>query len=103
MLVVGAFAMTLLAGAPRWPTARAWQASVLMRARALLLMAIVFGLARLGWQTAVPGGRASAAPDPAPPLRVPPEAPARHVWLARPGLLILPAALVAPVPGRGDE
>src|SRR5438309_989347 len=33
MLVVGAFAMTLLAGAPRWPTARAWQASVLMRAR----------------------------------------------------------------------
>src|SRR5204863_243948 len=79
-------------GAPRWPTARAWQASVLMRARALLLMAIVFGLASLGWQTAVLEGRASAALDPAALLRVLLETQAGHVWLARHGLLILLAA-----------
>src|SRR5881409_3944365 len=103
MLVVGAFAMTLLAGAPRWPTARAWQASVLMRARALLLMAIVFGLASLGWQTAVLEGRASAALDPAALLRVLLETQAGHVWLARHGLLILLAAWVALVPERDDE
>src|SRR2546428_7313817 len=103
MLVVGAFAMTLLAGAPRWPTARAWQASVLMRAGALLLMAIVFGLASLGWQTAVLEGRASAALDPAALLRVLLETQAGHVWLARHGLLILLAAWVALVPERDDE
>jgi hypothetical protein len=70
VLVVGAFAMTLLAGAPRWPTARAWQASVLAWARALLLAAIVFGLASLAWQTAVLEGRGGAALDPAALMRV---------------------------------
>src|SRR5881409_3311715 len=103
MLVVGAFAMTLLAGAPRWPTARAWQASVLVWARALLLAAIVFGLASLAWQAAVVEGRVGAALDPAALLRVLLETQAGHVWLARQGLLIVLAAWVALVPERDDE
>src|SRR2546428_3499939 len=103
MLVVGAFAMTLLAGAPACPTAGAGQAGFLMRAGALLRMAFVFGPASLGWQTAVLEGRASAALDPAALLRVLLETQAGHVWLARHGLLILLAAWVALVPGRDDE
>ena len=103
VLVVGAFTMTLLAGAPRWPTARAWQASVLVWARALLLAAIVFGLASLAWQAAVLEGRVGAALDPAALLRVLLETQAGHVWLARHGLLIVLAAWVALVPERDDE
>src|SRR5262249_14782762 len=103
VLVVGAFAMTLLAGAPRWPTARAWQASVLVWARALLLVAIVFGLASLAWQTAVLEGRASAGLEPVALMRVLLETQAGHVWLARQGLLILLAAWVVLVPERDDK
>src|SRR5262249_21562273 len=103
VLVVGAFAMTLLAGAPRWPTARAWQASVLVWARALLLVAIVFGVASLAWQTAVLEGRAGAGLDPTAIARVLLETQAGHVWLARHGLLILLAAWVMLVPERDDK
>src|SRR5712691_1422207 len=103
VLVVGAFAMTLLAGAPRWPTARAWQKRVLAWARALLLIAIACGLASLAWQTAVLEGRAGAALDPAALLRVLLETQAGHVWLARHGLLILLAAWVALIPDRDDK
>src|SRR5712692_4223674 len=103
VLVVGAFAMTLLAGAPRWPTARAWQARVLGWARALLVVAIVFGLASLAWQTAVLEGRAGAALDPAALMRVLLETQVGHVWLARHGLLVLLAAWVALAPDRDDK
>jgi len=103
VLVVGAFAMTLLAGAPRWPTARAWQARVLVWARALLLVAIVFGVASLAWQTAILEGRAGAGLDPHALMRVLLETQAGHVWLARQGLLILLAAWVMLVPERDDK
>src|SRR5712691_545600 len=103
VLVVGAFAMTLLAGAPRWPTARAWQKRVLAWARALLLTAIACGLASLAWQTAVLEGRAGAALDPWALLRVLLETQAGHVWLARQGLLILLAAWIALAPDGDDK
>ena len=103
VLVVGAFAMTLLAGEPRWPTARAWQARVLGWARALLLVAIVFGLGSLAWQTAVLEGRARAALEPASIVRVLFETQAGHVWLARHGLLLLLAVWVTLVPERDDK
>jgi putative copper resistance protein D len=94
-LVVGAFAMLLLAGRSRGATGRVWESRVLAWSQALLGVALGSGLAALAWQAAVAEGRWRAALDPGALVRLVLETQGGHVWLARQALLLVLAAFVA--------
>jgi putative copper export protein/mono/diheme cytochrome c family protein len=94
LLVVGSFSTLLLAGRSDRPTAQRWERQVLVLSRVAWLLAIVSGLAGLGYQTALLEGRARAAFEMRPLLRVLLDTQGGNVWLVRHGLLILLGALV---------
>jgi putative copper resistance protein D len=94
LLVVGAPAALLLAGPSDRPTARAWEAMVVRRARWWLLVALASGLATLAYQTALVEGRSGAALEIESLLRFLVETQAGHVWLTRHGLLLLLGAFL---------
>jgi putative copper resistance protein D len=95
LLVVGAVAVVLLAGREERPTARAWQARVVARARWMALTALLAGVAALAWQAALAEGRPDAAWSPGSLVRIALETTAGHVWIARQALLLLLAAFLA--------
>jgi putative copper resistance protein D len=99
ILVVGSLAAPLIVGHSARPTATAWEARTLRRARWLLLVAVGAGLGTLGYQTALVEGRTAAALEPFALVRFLLETRGGHVWLARHGLLLLLGAFLGL---RGD-
>ena len=95
LVLVGASVMILLAGRSDRPTALRWERRLLVRSRALAVLALVSGLALLLVQTAFLEARAAAAFDPAALARVLFETHGGRVWLVRHGLLLLLAAFLA--------
>jgi putative copper resistance protein D len=105
VFLVGASALILLAGPTDRPTALRWEQRLLGRARALVALALVSGVALLLFQTALLEGRPAAAFESASIGRVLFETQGGRVWLVRHGLLLLLAALLAVrwnVERRGD-
>ncbi|MCL6641416.1 MAG: hypothetical protein K6T92_08605, partial [Candidatus Rokubacteria bacterium] len=90
--VLGAFVALLLAGSPRWPTARAWERRVLAGARLGLLALLVLGLGVLAGQAAVAEGRAAAAGEPRAWLAAMLDTHGGRIWAVRHGLLAVLAA-----------
>lgn len=87
--VLGAYAALLLAGPPRWPTARAWERRVATAARLGLLALLALGLALLAHQAAVAEGRAAALAEPRAWLAVLLDTQGGRVWAVRHGLLVV--------------
>ncbi len=94
VMVVGAFFMLLLAGAPRAPSARRWDETVVAWARLLVLVAMGSGLVWLLARTAVFENRAQAALEPRAAVRAMLDTWAGLVWLARHGLLVVLGAFL---------
>ena len=92
--VVGTTVMLLLAGRSDRPTARAWAERIGRWSIALLLLALLAGLATLMEQTARLEGRPGAAFEPAALLRVLLETHGGRVWAARHGFLLLLGAFL---------
>lgn len=91
--VLGAYLALLLAGPPRWPTARAWEHRVAMAARGGLLALLILGLTLLACQAAVAEGRVAALVEPRAWLAVLVDTQAGRVWAVRHGLLVVLTAL----------
>jgi putative copper export protein/mono/diheme cytochrome c family protein/peroxiredoxin len=89
LALVGGAAILLLAGRSDRPTVHAWQARILGWSRAFALLAILSGLAALGWQTALLEGRAAAALDVDAVRRVALDTQGGRVTVVRQGLLVL--------------
>ncbi|MCI0545699.1 MAG: CopD family protein [Candidatus Rokubacteria bacterium] len=98
LLLVGAFAMLLLAGrSARWPrhaTAAAWEEQTLAWARWLAVLALVAGGGVLAFQAAQVTGRAEALLSPRAWLDVIAKTQFGTAWLTRQSLLLLVAALL---------
>ena len=62
LLIVGALAMSLLAGPSDKATARRWQLGLGRSVRWLAALVLLSGVAVLGWQVTVVTGRADGAP-----------------------------------------
>jgi putative copper resistance protein D len=95
VLLVGAFFTLLLAGAPRTPTARRWDATVVTWSRRLVLIALGSGIVWLLVRTALFENRAHAALEPGAVARAVLDTWPGLVWLARHGLLVVLAAFLA--------
>jgi putative copper export protein/peroxiredoxin len=95
VLLVGAFAMLLLAGQPRVLTARRWDQRLVAWARALVVVALGSGVVWLLVRTAVFENRPQAAFEPRAIAHVMVDTWPGLVWLARHGLLIVLGAFVA--------
>jgi len=94
LLIVGALAMSLLAGPSDKPTARQWQRRLARSTRWLAVLVLVSGVATLGWQVAVVTGRTGGAADGASWLRLLRSTHFGTVWLLRHAIFLLLAALV---------
>ena len=90
--VLGAFVALLVAGSPRWPTARAWERTVLAGARLGLPALLVLGVGWLAALAAVAEGRAAAAGEPRAWLAVLLDTHGGRIWAVRHGLLAMLAA-----------
>ena len=95
ILVVGSAAMLVLAGRSDRATALAWQSRVEALTRALVWLALAFGVVVLGHQAATLESRGAAAIEAPALARVALETRFGHVWLVRHGLLLLLGAFVA--------
>jgi putative copper export protein/mono/diheme cytochrome c family protein len=91
---LGAFALLLLAGRARKPSAQAWERRCLQVGGAGTVLALVSGLVVLGVQTAVLEERLMAALEPAALGRVLGATRFGTLWLVRQGLLTLLASLL---------
>ena len=94
LLIVGVLVMSLLAGRPDKPTARAWQRRLALGTRWLVVLLLVSGIASLGLQVAVATGRLDSVLSGTAWLRLLGDTQYGTVWLVRHGLLLLMAALV---------
>ncbi len=94
LLIVGVLAMSLLAGPSDKPTARQWQRRLARSSGWLAVLALLSGVAVLGWQVTVVTGRADGAADGAAWLRLLGATQFGTVWLLRHAILLLLAALV---------
>ena len=95
VLLIGAFAMPLLAGTPRAPTAKRWDQRLAAAARGLVLVALGSGVVWLLARTAVFENRPQAALDPRAIAHAVLDTWPGLVWLARHALLIVLGAFVA--------
>jgi putative copper export protein/mono/diheme cytochrome c family protein len=95
IFLVGAAAQLLLAGSTDRPTARRWEARVLIACQALVVVALLSGLVTVAAQTAALEGRAGAAFEPAALTRMLTQTQGGIVWLVRGGLLVLLGAFLA--------
>jgi putative copper export protein len=95
VLLIGAFAMPLLAGTPRAPTAKRWDQRLAAAARGLVLVALGSGVVWLLARTAVFENRPEAALDPRAIVHAVLDTWPGLVWLARHALLIVLGAFVA--------
>jgi putative copper export protein/mono/diheme cytochrome c family protein/peroxiredoxin len=95
VLLVGAFFMLLLAGAPDASTARRWDERIVAWSRLLVPVAIGAGIVWLLLRTAVFENRLPAALEPRAVYHAVLETRAGLVWLARHGLLVVLAAFLA--------
>ena len=100
LLIVGALAMSLLAGPSDKATARRWELRLERSVRWLATLVLLSGVAALGWQVTVATGRADAATDGAAWLRLLGATQFGTVWLLRHAILLLLAALVVFQIGR---
>lgn len=92
--LVGGAALLLLAGPSDRPTARCWESWVLGIARALVLLALLGGLAAIVHQTVVLEGSLGAALRPEALGRMLLQTRGGNVWLVRGGLLVLLATFL---------
>jgi putative copper resistance protein D len=95
IVLVGAAALILVAGSTDRPTARRWEAWVLIACHALVVVALLSGLVTVATQTAALEGRAGAAFEPAALTRLLTQTQGGVVWLVRGGLLVLLGAFLA--------
>jgi putative copper export protein/alkyl hydroperoxide reductase subunit AhpC len=95
IVLVGSAALLLVAGPSDRPTARRWEAWLLVACRILVVVALLAGLVTVAAQTAVLEGRAGAALEPASLTRLLTQTQGGMVWLVRGGLLVLLAAFLA--------
>jgi putative copper export protein/mono/diheme cytochrome c family protein len=95
VLLVGAFAMLLLAGQPRAATPRHWDQTFVRGSRLLVLVALGSGVVWLLLRTAVFENRPQAALEPRAVLHAVLDTWPGLVWLARHGLLIVLGAFLA--------
>jgi putative copper resistance protein D len=95
IVLVGAAALLLLAGATDRATARRWESWVLMACHALVVLALLSGLVTVAAQTVALEGRAGAAFEPAALTRLLTQTQGGVVWLVRGGLLLLLGAFLA--------
>jgi putative copper resistance protein D len=95
VLLMGAFFMLLLAGAPGAPTARRWDRTVVAWSRVVVLMAIGSGIVWLLLRTAAFENRPQAALDPRAVWHAVLDTWPGLVWAARHGLLLVLAAFLA--------
>jgi putative copper export protein len=95
VLLVGAFFMLLLAGAPDASTARRWDERIVAWSRLLVPVAIGTGIVWLLLRTAVFENRLPAGLEPRAVYHAVLETRAGLVWLARHGLLVVLAAFLA--------
>jgi putative copper resistance protein D len=103
--VLGAYLALLLAGPPRWPTARVWEGRVAAAARLGLLALLALGLALLALQAAVAEGRAAAVAEPRAWLGMLLQTQGGRIWAVRHGLLVVLTAFVVlagPAARRSD-
>ena len=103
LLLMGAFFMLLLAGAPRASAARRWDQAVVAGSRVLVLLALGSGIVWLLVRTALFESRAQAALDPRAVLRAVLDTWPGFVWLARHGVLLVLAAFLATRPDVGER
>ena len=89
VLLVGAFAVVLLAGMPCTPTARAWDAGVVRRGRIVVVVAIACGVAWVMARTALFENRPHAALEAPVVSHVVLDTWPGIVWLARHALLVV--------------
>jgi putative copper export protein/mono/diheme cytochrome c family protein len=94
LLVVGILVMSLLAGRPDKPTARAWQRRLAAATRWLAVLGLLSGVAALGWQVTVATGQPESVRSGAAWLRLLGSTQFGTVWLLRHAVLVLMAALV---------
>jgi putative copper resistance protein D len=94
VMVVGAFFMLLIAGAPRTPSARRWDETVVAWIRLLVLVAIGSGIAWLLARTAAFENRLQAALEPRAVVHAILDTWPGLVWLARHGLLVVLGAFL---------
>ncbi len=94
LLIVGALAMSLLAGPSDKPTARRWQARLARASGWLAVLVLLSGVAALGWQVTVVTGRADAVADGSMWLRLLGATRYGTVWLVHHAIVLLLAALV---------
>ncbi|HEU5188205.1 MAG TPA: CopD family protein [Methylomirabilota bacterium] len=94
LVLVGVFALSVLAGRPRHPTARAWERRMLDLARVAGLVALVTAVGLLALNAAYVAGRPGAALDPVAWGRVLGATQYGAVWLLRTGVLLLLTALL---------
>ena len=95
IFLVGAAALLLLAGPTDRPTARRWEAWILIACHALVVGALLSGLVTVATQTATLEGRPGAALEPAALTRMLTQTQGGVVWLVRGGLLALLGAFLA--------
>jgi putative copper resistance protein D len=95
VLLVGAFAMLLLAGQPRTATARRWDQTLVRGARLLVLAALGSGVVWLLLRTAAFENRPQAAFEPRAVWHAVLDTWPGLVWLVRHGLLIVLGAFLA--------
>jgi len=95
VLLVGGFSMSLLAGQPRDPGGRRWDATLATWARHLALVAIGAGVVWLLARTAIFENRPGAALEPRAVVHALLDTWPGLVWLARQGLLVILAAFLA--------
>jgi putative copper export protein/mono/diheme cytochrome c family protein/peroxiredoxin len=98
-LLVGAFAMLLLAGQPRTATSREWDQALARRARLLVLVALGSGVVWLLLRTAAFENRPQAAFEPGAVWHAVLDTWPGLVWLARHGLLVVLGVFLA-MPAR---
>ena len=94
LVLVGVFALSLLAGRPRHPTARAWERRMLGLARGAGLIALATAVGLLALNAAYVAGRPGAALDPAAWIRVLGATQFGAVWVLRTGVVLLLTALL---------
>jgi len=94
LLLVGIFAMSLLAGRSDKATARAWQRRLAVLTQTLAVLLLISGVAALGWQVALVTGRADSVWSRPAWLQLLGSTQYGTIWLSRHALLLLMAALV---------
>src|SRR5262249_24546624 len=94
VLLVGAFAMLLLAGWPRALTARRWDGRLVACSRGVVVIALASGVAWLLLRTAFFENRPHAALEPRAIARAVLDTWPGLVWLTRQGLLIVLGAFL---------